>query len=198
MIDPEHILKTKRATIKLAPVPLGAGQKVLDLGGGGEGVISVLYQEQVTAIDLRAEELQEMNESLSLKIVMDAANMAFIDEQFDRATAFYSLMYMKEDVIKKVLREVHRVLKQDGILEIWDVAMPAANQVAQQVFVVQLDVLLPHKRLTPSYGVALKQEKQDLASITALLLENGFAVPDTRQGDNGIFYLQAIKKSLQV
>lgn len=32
---------------------------ILDIGGGGEGVIGRLYQEQVTAIDNRQEELNE-------------------------------------------------------------------------------------------------------------------------------------------
>lgn len=66
---------------------------ILDLGGGGEGVIGLIYGGQVTAIDNRQEELDEAPEG-PVKLVMDAAALAFADGSFQTVTAFFSLMYM--------------------------------------------------------------------------------------------------------
>lgn len=69
--------------------------RVLDIGGGGEGVIGLLYGENTVAIDNRAEELLETaNEAL--KIVMNARELKFPDESFEMAAFFYSLMYMDD------------------------------------------------------------------------------------------------------
>jgi ubiquinone/menaquinone biosynthesis C-methylase UbiE len=46
---------------------------------------------------------------------MDARNMQFLDETFDTATAFFSLMYLKSETDRqKVLAEVYRALKPAG------------------------------------------------------------------------------------
>ena len=49
---------------------------VLDIGGGGEGVIGQLYGKQVTAIDNRQEELDEAPDCCE-KVLMDATQMTF-------------------------------------------------------------------------------------------------------------------------
>lgn len=51
---------------------------ILDVGGGGEGIISRHSGNSVVAIDWRKDELEE-TEDIGLKIVMDACNMAFLD-----------------------------------------------------------------------------------------------------------------------
>lgn len=49
---------------------------VLDIGGGGEGIIGRLYGKNVTAIDIRQEELDEAPEGPT-KLCMDAAIWSF-------------------------------------------------------------------------------------------------------------------------
>ena len=71
--------------------------KILDIGGGGEGVIGRIYQAQVTAIDNRQEELDEAPDGFR-KLLMDARALAFPDASFDHVTAFYALMYMPKPV----------------------------------------------------------------------------------------------------
>ena len=52
--------------------------KILDIGGGGEGVIGRLYTNQVVAIDIRQEELDEAPTGFE-KILMDATQLDFKD-----------------------------------------------------------------------------------------------------------------------
>lgn len=67
---------------------------ILDIGGGGEGVIGRLKGRDVVAIDIRKEELEEAVDG-PLKIVMDARDLKFLDGSFNTVTAFFSLMYVK-------------------------------------------------------------------------------------------------------
>ena len=67
---------------------------ILDIGGGGEGVIGKLMGEKVIAIDFKKEELLEAAEG-PLKIIMDARELKFLNESFQTVTAFFSFMYFK-------------------------------------------------------------------------------------------------------
>ena len=69
---------------------------ILDIGGGGEGIIGLLKGQDVIAIDIRRRELEEAAEG-ALKIVMDARDLQFLDGAFSTATAFFSLMCLKEE-----------------------------------------------------------------------------------------------------
>lgn len=71
------------------------GHRILDIGGGGEGIIGLLYGSKVVAIDQRKKELEEAPEG-PLKIVMDARELNFLDNSFDAVTSFFTLMYVKK------------------------------------------------------------------------------------------------------
>jgi len=58
---------------------------ILDIGGGGEGVIGKLKSEQVIAIDPNKRELQGAAAG-PLKIIMDARDLQFLDFTFNTAT----------------------------------------------------------------------------------------------------------------
>ena len=124
--------------------------RILDIGGGGEGVISRHAGEGVIAIDRLKEELEE-SPDIGLKIVMDATDMKFLDNTFDNATCFYSLMFMGKQTAEKCLSEAYRVLKPGGYLWIWDTAMP--NKAAKDIFIVQLDVTLEKEEISTGYGI---------------------------------------------
>ena len=70
---------------------------ILDIGGGGEGIIGQMKPAQVIAVDLSKRELEEAPPG-PLKIVMDATDLKFLDGSFETATAFFSLMYMRPEV----------------------------------------------------------------------------------------------------
>jgi hypothetical protein len=80
------ILFLNTVDIELPPV-FGTGY-VLDIGGGGEGVIGRMEGLQVVAIDTREDELLEAPEG-PLKVVMDARDLQFLDGTFFAATAFF-------------------------------------------------------------------------------------------------------------
>ncbi|UCD06465.1 MAG: methyltransferase domain-containing protein, partial [candidate division WOR-3 bacterium] len=80
---------------KIEMTPIETDGYILDIGGGGEGIIGRLNGKQVVAIDTRFDELQETKND-SLKIVMDATDLKFLPSTFDAATSFFSLMYIKK------------------------------------------------------------------------------------------------------
>ena len=87
--------------------------RILDIGGGGEGVIGRVYGAQVTAIDISPEELAEAPGGFE-KLVMDAGNMTFPDESFDHVTAFFSFLFIPKADHKQVISEIARVLRPGG------------------------------------------------------------------------------------
>ena len=84
---------------------------ILDIGGGGEGIIGRLYTNHVISIDNRQDELDEAPDFCN-KILMDATNLNFKENSFDVVTFFYSLMYMNEETKKKAIFESFRVLNR--------------------------------------------------------------------------------------
>jgi ubiquinone/menaquinone biosynthesis C-methylase UbiE len=161
--------------------------RILDIGGGGEGVIARLCGDGVAAIDIRKEELQE-SPDIGLKIIMDARDLQFLDATFDNATCFYSLMYMRDESVEKSLAEAYRTLKSGGYLWIWDAVMPPP---ADEVFVANLEIRLPNERFTVDYGVG-GYEERNLGKITKLCEDAGFSVIES--GESGMSFFLKVRK----
>ena len=107
--------------------PLETEGFILDVGGGGEGIIGKLNGKQVIAIDTNERELAE-TQNEALKVVMDAAELKFLPKSFHMCTAFFSLMYIAKSEYSKVFREVQRTLRDNGRFLIWDVRIPVAEE----------------------------------------------------------------------
>src|SRR5512137_2386057 len=105
---PETIWQAERQTVTVPDFP--AEGLILDIGGGGEGVIGQLKGKQVIAIDLMKRELESAPPGPLLKIVMDARDLNFLDGTFPTATVFFTFMYIAPADHEKVFREIHRVL----------------------------------------------------------------------------------------
>ncbi len=145
--------------------------RILDVGGGGEGIIGRLYGKQVTAIDNRREELDEIPDCCH-KEVMDAANLTYHDGTFDHVTFFYSLMYMPEDVQMLAIQEAARVCKKGGTIHIWDCSIPSADP---DPFFAELKICLPEKTIHTTYGV-VKFDTQDFRSIANICGMHGLEI----------------------
>lgn len=141
---------------------------ILDIGGGGEGIIGRLYGKQVLAIDNCQEELDEAPDGFA-KALMDATCLSFADGSFDHVTFFFSLMFMGREERRKALLEAARVLKPGGELHIWDCDIVSAYP---QPFCVDVGVQLPGEEVHTTYGIG-KREGQDEASITRMCEDAG-------------------------
>ena len=134
---------------------------ILDIGGGGEGVIGQLKGKQVVSIDLNKGELLEAANG-PLKIVMDATELRFLDDSFSSVTAFYSLMYMSARDHERVFSEVFRVLQDEGLFRIWDVQLIHKKCMNKPGFAVPVEVILPDRKISVGYGSYWPEKKYDL------------------------------------
>jgi ubiquinone/menaquinone biosynthesis C-methylase UbiE len=183
----EEYYTTRTQAIKLSP--LRTEGLILDIGGGGEGVIGKLNGRQVVAIDTRAEELKETRNQAS-KIVMDAADLKFLPESFDVCTSFFSFMYIDYDKHLRVFSEAHRVLKDKGRFLVWDAKMPAEHE-GYTVFVVDLKIRLPNEKIKTKYGVKWDKQ-QDLEHFKELAQRTSFKIMNEwSRGE--VFFLEMIK-----
>jgi ubiquinone/menaquinone biosynthesis C-methylase UbiE len=166
---------------------------ILDIGGGGEGIIGLLKGQDVIALDLRKEELEEAPPG-PLKIVMDARELQFLDGAFATATAFFSLMYLKSrDDQQKVLEEVFRVLQPGGQFLVWDVSVPQRPEGEERnVYAAMLRISVGSRTIGTGYGQRWPPETRDLAYYLDLVAGVGFHVAEQRQ-DGRLFFLHLRK-----
>ena len=166
---------------------------ILDIGGGGEGIIGILKGRDVIAVDLRKEELEEAPAG-PLKIVMDARDLQFLDGTFATATAFFTLMYLKSRRDQqKVLKEVSRVLQPGGQFLIWDVSVPQRPEGEERdIYVARLRVSVGDRTIGTGYGQPWPQETRDLVFYLDLAAEVGFRVVE-QQEDERLFFLHLQK-----
>lgn len=157
---------------------------ILDIGGGGEGVIGRLYGRRVVAIDNRQEELDEAPGGFE-KILMDARHLTFEDASFDHVTFFYSLMFMDAETQKQALAEAFRVLNPGGSLRIWDAEIPSAYP---EPFLADLDIDLNGERLHTTFGIVSDIKDQTAESVAAICLAYGLHLKE-KHAVNGQFEL---------
>ncbi len=149
-------------------MPVG---RLIDIGGGGEGVIAQAGGARVVAIDRRLSEIHEAKGKTvnAIWVVADATRLPCKSHSIDSGTAFFSCMYMSDDVIREAFREAGRVLKKGGEFWIWDAQMLPRGE----VFAIRLRVDLGDQRtINTIYGVGAKE--QSAAGIAGLLQEAGF------------------------
>ena len=170
---------------------LASEARILDIGGGGEGIVGLLKGGQVVAIDTSPEELAEAAEG-PLKLVMDARDLTFLDGMFDVVTTFFTLMYVGREDHTLVLSEAKRVLRAGGRLMIWDAELPARGERAEDIAVVPLLVDLPHGEVETGYGILWPDEPLTMSRYVDLARQMGFDVVREEQ-DGHVFYLELLK-----
>lgn len=159
---------------------------ILDVGGGGEGIIGLLMGQEVVAIDMLLEELTE-TENQALKVVMEARDLKFIDESFTVATVYFTFMYIPEEDFEAIFREIWRVLKPGGEVLIWDaiVKVPPEEREKKQ-FVVILKTHFPDGRENQTgYGGIVRD--QDLESFLKPAQKVGFKILEKNESEYTFF-----------
>jgi ubiquinone/menaquinone biosynthesis C-methylase UbiE len=185
----DEAIMAEMQSVRLTGVDLGVGW-LLDIGGGGEGIIGLAAGSRVVSIDLRREELAGVSNE-ALKLTMDAREMAFLDGSFPTVASFFTFMYIEAADHAKVLGEVFRVLRPGGRLLAWDVNLPATPGPGKRVFVLPLVIELPDGRTAPTmYGAGLKE--LNLASLTAAAEAVGFRVARSEES-GATFFLELVK-----
>jgi ubiquinone/menaquinone biosynthesis C-methylase UbiE len=149
------------------------GKRILDIGGGGEGIMGLCYGDRVIAIDPRKDELEEAPDG-PLKIVMDARELSFLKNSFDAVTSFFTLMYINKDDHEKVFKEIYRVLKDNGEFILWDAIIPEYDGSIKDIFVIQLEIDTPIKIIKTGYGISRKDKDQDVEYFISIGENLGF------------------------
>jgi len=181
-------MKTYETTIQHIKIADNIEGSILDIGGGGEGVIGRAYGQKVIAIDNRQDELDEAPSECK-KILMDAANLQFDNQSFDSITSFFTMMYIPRDFHMQVLDEAYRVLKAGGIIYLWDAVIPE-NTENYQVFIIHLNIHLQNENITTGYGVGYRQ--QDCSYYQQLLSDAGFKIEHIESNDK-TYKIKAVK-----
>jgi len=165
---------------------------VLDVGGGGEGIIGILKGGEVVAIDVRRSELEEAPGG-PLKIVADARDLPFLDETFKTATAFFSLMYLKSSPdYQEVFAEVFRVLEPGGRFLVWDARITRPAETEKPSYVILLRVRVNGREIETGYGQPWPRDAHEPAFYVARADEAGFEIA-AREEDGQLFFLELQK-----
>jgi len=171
-------------------LPITAEGLILDIGGGGEGLVSRIEGSRVCALDIRMSEIREaqIHGPPANWFVGDGQATCFRDEIFSVVTMWFSLGYMSDWSIKRrVVEEAHRVLSKGGRLSIK--ASRIHKECSRLIFWGLFT--LPDGTISQTgYGVRGGQE-QTLDRMVKLLEYTGFKVSSL---DNGAWFaIEAIK-----
>ncbi|MBY9004397.1 MAG: class I SAM-dependent methyltransferase [Candidatus Lokiarchaeota archaeon] len=160
--------------------------RILDVGGGGEGIIGLYKGTQVIAIDRRKNELEEAADGDYLKIIMDAKDLQFLDETFETATAFYLFMYVPMENRREIFEEIYRVLKKGGELVLWDMVILKKGESNKELYGAEVKVKIGDKEIDTGYGTHWNKE-QDLKYFIDLGKAVGFNISSKQEIDKKIY-----------
>lgn len=147
--------------------------RILDIGGGGEGIIGQFKGKSVIAIDKLKSELEEAPDGEYLKIIMNAQELKFLDSTFDTVTAFYMFMYVPSDLRPKIFEEIFRVLRSGGDFVIWDMVIRERKPPEKELYGAQVEVLIGDKKIETGYATRW-DKTQNLDSFLKLGEKTGF------------------------
>jgi ubiquinone/menaquinone biosynthesis C-methylase UbiE len=158
---------------------------IIDIGGGGEGLVSRIETSRVCVVDINLNKIREamIYGQVSQWILSDARMLSMKDERFNVATLWFSLGYIQDwDSKKQVIAEVARVLKRFGLISI----LGAKIICSDSRFVMRALFHFPDGSVSKmSYGMDGTQ-RQDAEAVVKLLQEAGFS--NIISEDNGHWF----------
>ena len=150
-----------------------------------------LKKGKVVSIDTNKKELQEAPPG-PIKIIMDAADLKFLDRTFETAASFFTLMYIPDSIHKRVFRETFRVLKNGGRFLIWDAVFPERPDDAKDIAVFPLTVHVSHNRIDTGYGVPWPKTGRDIRYFEETARQTGFEIHSMEE--NGMIFTLMLMK----
>jgi ubiquinone/menaquinone biosynthesis C-methylase UbiE len=184
-VSPQAMFWAQKQVVTLEDFP--AKGLILDIGGGGAGVIGRLKGAQVVAVDLNKQELVDAPGQPLIKIVMDARDLKFLDGSFPTATVFFTFMYIDPADHEKVFEELHRVLAPGGRLLIWDVFYPTVEDKTKTHVVYPVTVKLPGGDINTGYGARLRPTEMGLPHFEELAKKTGFEIVGGKRTQSWFF-----------
>ncbi len=148
---------------------------VLDVCGGGEGIIGRMKGSNTVSIDRNLSELIEAPKG-PLKIQMNAGELMFLDKTFSTAAMFFGLMFIPVHDHQQVLKEIYRVLQHRGKVYVWDGILPTRNGNKQPYVAIRLKIHLNGKVIETSYGTQWPPFELNSDYYCTLATEIGFKV----------------------
>jgi SAM-dependent methyltransferase len=133
--------------------------RILDIGGGGEGIIGQMFEDKVIAIDPSRRELEEVKNGDFIKLVMDAKDIKFLNNTFETVTDFFTFMYIPSQDHEIVFKEVYRVLKKGGAFFIWDLNIPKKPKESKDIFAIRLKINIGVNEIETGYGTKWNKEQ---------------------------------------
>ncbi|MFX0054421.1 MAG: class I SAM-dependent methyltransferase [Candidatus Hermodarchaeota archaeon] len=168
----ENSFETPVQKIELEQLPREG--LIIDIGGGGEGLVSRIETSRVCAVDFNLNKIREamIYGQMSQWILSDARMLPVKDEGFNVATLWFSLGYIQDwDSKRQVLAEAARAMKQSGHISI----IGARITCSDSRFVIRTLFHFPDGSISKmSYGMAGMQ-RQDAESVVNLIQETGFS-----------------------
>ncbi|MHA1882052.1 MAG: class I SAM-dependent methyltransferase [Candidatus Thorarchaeota archaeon] len=189
-MDDASRFEVPQQEITLEQIP-GTG-RIIDIGGGGEGLVSRIEGQRVCALDRRISEVREarIHDPPVNWIVGDGQMLSFRNSAFQVATSWFSLGYMPSwEVKKRVMQEVHRVLEKDGVYSI----IACTIDCEEEVYIFRVLYTLPDGTISQTgYGVRGGQG-QTPSTVSKLLGEVGFTGIEI--SDNGYWFQITARKT---
>ena len=162
--------------IQINVQPILTNLKVLDIGGGGAGVIGrMMPNNNLYIVDRSESELRDAEEkgAKGNLVVGDARKLKYPSNYFDAITIFFSLMYIRGFKNKRaVIKESYRVLKKGGKMYIWGAIIPYPSL----IYWINLIIHSKKNKIETGYIVSGINNIQTYDLIKKIIEDVGFEI----------------------